>query len=408
MLGKHYAKSFEMRRALRIPPLLLRAFRELKTLTIGIAARRLGVSVPTAAGLLTSLEAQGVVRRDGTHRTGVGRAARRYALVPDALGVLLLDAGSESQLRGWVVDLLGEPRARSTVALPSGATYQHFARAAVSLSRRLLRQTGAAEPGAGRTSTAGGPAPGPRILGTVVSVPGVYTDARGVVVHSTNRVIEGMPISRLLKDLVPPPLIVVNDANLAATGAAVEAARSDVVFLLLANGVGMGIYLDYQVRHGAFGFAGEIGHLPLGNKSEVCYCGQRGCLERILSLTGMAERLAGKPPGAASSADVDGFVKAVERGDPRAVAILDDAREVLADLAIVVANILDPDTIMVGTPARPLIPWLRDTLESTVQAQVLFKELRPIVITPLADLDRGYQLGAVELALRYQPVLARV
>lgn len=385
---------------------LLAALQRSEALTVRALAKQLDLSVPTVSTLLRELESHGVIRQDGTDRSGLGRAARRYALVPTARAVLLLDTGSETHLRGWMLDLLGQPLAQAVMELPPAPTHHQVAQAIASLSEHLERQAESSRADAAVVSTAASTVVNRRILGTVISIPGVNPEDRGVVVHSANRVIEGMPLARLLDGLVPSPLLIVNDANLAAVGAAVESRKADLVFVLLGRGLGMGVYLDHEVRTGGFGFAGEIGHIPLGDKSETCYCGQRDCLERTLSLGGMAERFAGKPPGSATSADVDSFLQAVEREDAAAVQILRRAGEALEDLAITIANFLDPDTIAVATPARPVLSWLQRAVESAVQAQVLFSHLRPMVVKAVPDLDAVLQLGAVELMLRRQPILS--
>ena len=41
---------------------------------------------------------------------------------------------------------------------------------------------------------------------------------------------------------------------------------------------------DGGVMRGAWGNAGEIGHIPVVPDGEPCPCGNRGCLERYLSL----------------------------------------------------------------------------------------------------------------------------
>lgn len=387
---------------------LLAALNDTQASTVRALAERLGLSVPTVSALLRQLEAEGIARQDGTDRSGVGRAARRYALVPDARAVLLLDAACESRLRGWALDLLGRPLATDSADIPPGAGHRQIAQAIGSLARRLARQAGLAAVQDSGACHDADTAPGGRILGTVISVPGVDPESRGVVVHCTNRAIEGMPLARLLDGLVPGPLVIANDANLAAIGAAVQARKADLVLVLLGEGLGMGVYLDHAIRTGGFGFAGEIGHIPLADKSERCYCGQRGCLERVLSLSGMAEQYAGRSPGSATAADIDAFARAVEAGEPAAAQVLERAGEALADLAIVIANFLDPDTIAVATPARPVLSWLRGALESAAQAQVLFSHLRPMVVEAVDDLDRVLQLGAVEVILGRQPVLASV
>ena len=45
-----------------------------------------------------------------------------------------------------------------------------------------------------------------------------------------------------------------------------------------------------RVLRGAWGNAGEIGHIPVVPDGEPCPCGNRGCLERYLSLDAFSRR----------------------------------------------------------------------------------------------------------------------
>lgn len=54
-------------------------------------------------------------------------------------------------------------------------------------------------------------------------------------------------------------------------------------------GVGLGIIMDGEVRKGASGFSGEIGHIPFEDNGALCYCGKHGCLETVASGVALAK-----------------------------------------------------------------------------------------------------------------------
>ncbi len=77
-----------------------------------------------------------------------------------------------------------------------------------------------------------------------------------------------------------------NDANLGALAElhhGIARGRHDVVYLKVASGVGAGIVLGGRLHRGASGIAGEIGHVQVGEDGQVCRCGNRGCLETMVS-----------------------------------------------------------------------------------------------------------------------------
>ncbi|MCL2654954.1 MAG: ROK family protein [Coriobacteriia bacterium] len=90
-----------------------------------------------------------------------------------------------------------------------------------------------------------------------------------------------------------------NDANLAALGEAqFGAARSlsDFIMLTLGSGVGAGLFLNGSLYRGAYGLAGEIGHMTLDMSGPDCLCGGVGHFESLFlegrSLQERAEVLA--------------------------------------------------------------------------------------------------------------------
>ncbi len=55
------------------------------------------------------------------------------------------------------------------------------------------------------------------------------------------------------------------------------------LFVTVGTGVGGGLILDGKLRLGAFGAAGELGHHTILPDGPVCGCGNRGCLETLIS-----------------------------------------------------------------------------------------------------------------------------
>lgn len=85
-----------------------------------------------------------------------------------------------------------------------------------------------------------------------------------------------------------------NDAELGAQGELrFGAARGlrDFVYVKVSEGVGAGIVVGGAGYRGAAGRAGEIGHIRLSDRGgRPCRCGNRGCLETILSSNVIEQR----------------------------------------------------------------------------------------------------------------------
>ncbi len=63
-----------------------------------------------------------------------------------------------------------------------------------------------------------------------------------------------------------------------------------IYYLYFGVGLGGAMVHDGSVLRGAWGNAGEIGHIPAVPDGEPCPCGNRGCLERYVSLDALQPR----------------------------------------------------------------------------------------------------------------------
>ena len=80
-------------------------------------------------------------------------------------------------------------------------------------------------------------------------------------------------------------MLVENDVNTLAVAERVYGIGREHGSYLVATigrGIGCGVVIDGALYRGAFGGAGEIGHIPMSVGGPVCGCGSRGCLEAYI------------------------------------------------------------------------------------------------------------------------------
>jgi glucokinase len=121
---------------------------------------------------------------------------------------------------------------------------------------------------------------------------------------------DGFPLRSTLEQKLGTPVLVENDANVAALaeyalGKGKKLGVDSLCMLTLGTGVGAGIILRGQIWDGMSGMAGEAGHLNIWTDGIACGCGGHGCLEPYASATGVRrmadERIAsGNAPGLAA------------------------------------------------------------------------------------------------------------
>jgi glucokinase len=192
------------------------------------------------------------------------------------------------------------------------------------------------------------------------------------------------------------PTVVDNDCTVAAVGERAAGAGRGVTDFLYAGvgtGIGGGIVSGGAVIRGAHGFAGEIGHIIVEPGGPLCGCGNRGCFETVASGRAIT-RLARERLGL----DGHGVVEAARRGDEAALAILTEVGERLGEGFAGLANVLDPELIIIGGGAAvgagdlvldPARRRFGETLEAAAE--------RPAV--PIVPATFGHDAVAVGAAL---------
>lgn len=124
-----------------------------------------------------------------------------------------------------------------------------------------------------------------------VGAPGLV-DVHGVLRFAPNLPgVEELPLRHQLEERLPGTRVrIENDASCAGWGERqLGAARGadHTLMVTLGTGIGGGIITGGRLLRGAYGFAGEIGHMVVHPHGPPCTCGKRGCWERFASGSGL-------------------------------------------------------------------------------------------------------------------------
>jgi glucokinase len=208
------------------------------------------------------------------------------------------------------------------------------------------------------------------LVGVGVGVPGIVDPTTGTVAHGVNLGFPGAPtpLAQLLSaELAGVPVQVENDLNVAALGAAeVIGSSADLAFLALGTGLAAGLLLDGRLRRGAFGAAGEIGHIPYVADGPLCACGQRGCLELYASGASLDTRWSA---GSRNVPAPVGLFSAAASGDPGAVALRDDFAAAVAAAIRILVLTTDVAWVVLGGGVSELGPPLLEAVGRALSAQ---------------------------------------
>ncbi|MBT2700657.1 ROK family glucokinase [Bacillus sp. ISL-40] len=130
-----------------------------------------------------------------------------------------------------------------------------------------------------------------KLIGIGIGAPGPVNVQNGSIEVAVNLGWDNFPLRDILKQETSLPVVVENDANLAAIGEMWKGAGNgakNLIFITLGTGVGGGIIVNGKIVHGENGAGGEIGHITsIPRDGFLCNCGKKGCLETVASATGI-------------------------------------------------------------------------------------------------------------------------
>jgi len=292
-----------------------------------------GQARSTIAARLDSLSEVGLIGQIGERSSAMGRPAASFYFRPDAGAVLAVDIGA-SHVRVAVTDLSVKILTERHLELNVEEGPDVVLGQVIALSRELLAEAGIA------TS---------RLKGVGIGIPGPVTHDSGR--PSSPPIMpgwDGHDIIGTMKAAFDVPIHVDNDANIMAIGEHALAWKdvADLVFVKFATGVGMGIILDGQIRRGAKGSSGDIGHIRVpGGPPNPCHCGGTGCLEAVIGVPALLAQLEAVGRTATSGADI---VSLVRSGDKAAIQVIRDAGRTAGEVLAGVVSLLNPSVIAVG------------------------------------------------------------
>lgn len=249
-----------------------------------------------------------------------------------------------------------------------------------------------------------------QVLGIGLAVPCPVPED-GVLSIQANVQIDAPGLVAALNAAYPNAAVrLVNDANAAAMGelwAGAAQGRKSLVLVTIGTGIGGGVVVDGRVIAGAFGAAGELGHVCMNPAEErVCGCGGRGHLEQYSSATGVVssyliecEKRGIEPRPLEGTSDSRTVFQACREGDEAALAAMRTMADYLGRAFSLVANIVDPELIVLGGGASASADvYLDEVMERYRSYALPINANLPVEIASLGN-DAGI-FGAAYVALQ--------
>ncbi|WP_084958060.1 ROK family transcriptional regulator [Thermoactinospora rubra] len=313
-----------------------------------------GLNKATVSSLVADLIERHLIKETGLTENRIGRPATMLVLDGSPYAAVGMEINVD-YVTAVAVDLAGTRLLAWRRAFSPGASLSQGVAAVAAIARRVV----------GRMTKEGR-----QVLGLTVAVPGLV-GVDGIVRLAPNLGWRDADLSGdLAKALRDPgfPIHVDNDANLAALAEqrfGRHAGAANLVYLTGEIGVGAGIILDGQVRRGHLGFGGEIGHVQLDPAGPPCRCGRRGCLEAMAGIGALPD-----PVGSSTELEmvVEAIVGAARAGEEAALATLERVGTHLGRGVAMLANLLNPEVVVLGGYYVPLARWLLPAVQAAMRS----------------------------------------
>lgn len=232
-------------------------------------ARDTGLTRATVSTIVSHLMDDGLVDETGVGQSAGGKPPIFLGVQKDARQLLCIDL-SNDPFQGALINLRGELTERVTVDVNGRS-----AQAAIDLVLQLVDQLNLVSDSP--------------ILGIGIGTPGLVDTKQGIVQIAVNLDWQNVPLKQILEEKYNLPVFVANDSHLAALAEYSFGGHdtNNLVLIKTGRAVGSGIVLNGQLYFGEGFGAGEIGHVTVVDDGPLCTCGNRGCLEEVVRVSGI-------------------------------------------------------------------------------------------------------------------------
>lgn len=181
-----------------------------------------------------------------------------------------------------------------------------------------------------------------------IGTPGSISPKTARVRNANTQCLNGQLVQHDLEKQLGRKISMQNDANCFAMAEAVHGAGQgyDFVFgVIMGTGCGGGLVYKKQLFSGRHAIAGEWGHMSLDPAGPECWCGQKGCVETLISGSGL-ERLFLEKTGKKTS--MQQIVQRYRDGHKAEAELMEVFLNQFGRALANVVNLLDPDVVVLG------------------------------------------------------------
>lgn len=312
--------------------------------TIAELSKGLDLSVPTVTKLIGELSDKGLVADFGKIQTAGGRYPNVYGLNPSSVYFVGVDM-TRHHLNIALMDFKGD-----IVKYEMGISYM-YENTTESFDilcehiQKFIRETGELKQ---------------KIYNICLNISGRVNPESGYSYSSFYFSEE--PISNILSNRLNYKVTVDNDTRSMAYGEFMKGAvqgESNVIFVNVSWGLGIGIVIDKKLYYGKSGFSGEFGHFPIFDNEIICHCGKKGCLETEASGSAIHRTVLERIGNGESSIltqrvkdlnklTLTDIIEAANMDDTLCIEIIEEVSAKLGRYLAGLINIFNPELVVMG------------------------------------------------------------
>jgi glucokinase len=251
------------------------------------------------------------------------------------------------------------------------------------------------------------------VRGVGAAFPAYVDFKRGMTLESANLVaLNDQPVREMLGSRLDVPVFVDNDANVAALAEHRYGAGrgyDNLIYAVLATGIGGALILNGQLFRGMHGMAGEIGHTLISDSiGYPCSCGVTGCVHSISSGFYMARYAMDRIKegeesrildyaGTLAGIDMVAVGRALQMNDPLALEVVSRGAEYLGRMFHNLNQIFDINIFVYGGGITNLGHRFIDRMVASYRHHSLIDQKFPAKFIPAELGDRAGIIGSALL-----------
>jgi glucokinase-like ROK family protein len=255
-----------------------------------------------------------------------------------------------------------------------------------------------------------------RVLPAIgLGTPGLVDMYAGVIKTAVDVGWFEVPIRAMVEKQLGLPTFVANRSKVGALAEFWHGAKrglKEIIYIAIGTGVSAGIVHEGQLYVGKNSSAGELGHVTILPDGPQCRCGNRGCLQQLVSEPAIADRararmreggetmlwaMAGNYPERVTAEMV---FQAAEQQDPLAAELVNETARYLGIAVAHLVNLFNPELIVLGGAVGQHSPVMLAPLVEEARRRALAYPLSAVqIVTSELGLDAS-AIGAAVLVLQ--------